>query len=90
MLTIHPHVEPIKTPHKSSEMVVHATNYCIQPCKPGVVENLCGLHLPKLLIYHLQIIINSIGVLPHLLLEILCEALGTRCKPSSVIIIFIS
>jgi hypothetical protein len=51
---------------------------------------LCGLHLPKLLIYHLQIIINSIGVLPHLLLEILCEALGTRCKPSSVIIIFIS
>ena len=78
MLIIRLHVELIKAPQKSSETLVHTTNRCLQPCKLGVVGNLRGLHLPNLLIYHLQIIINPIDVLPQLPLKMLHNALGTR------------
>ena len=89
MLIIRLRVELIKAPQKSSETLVHATNRCLQPCKLGVVGNLRGLHLPNLLIYLLLIIINPIGVLPHLLLKMLRDALGTRCNWSSIILVFI-
>jgi hypothetical protein len=40
--------------------------------------------LPNLLIYHLQIIINSICVLPHFSLKMLYDALGTSCKLTTI------
>jgi hypothetical protein len=43
--------------------------------------------LPNLIIYHLQIIINSKGVLSHLLSKMLYDAFGAGCKQTSTILI---